>query len=68
MLARMAFMKALNRNVVVAFNPDAKKHHRGEQHAKEGPMTVVIYVDTSKQRSSPDHRKAFYADLLVKAP
>jgi hypothetical protein len=27
MLARIAFMKALNRNVVLAFNPDAKKHH-----------------------------------------
>ena len=29
MLARIAFMKALNRNVVLAFNPDAKKHHWG---------------------------------------
>ena len=27
LLARIAFMKALNRNVVLAFNPDAKKHH-----------------------------------------
>ena len=30
MLARIAFMKALNRNVVLAFNPDAKKHHWGK--------------------------------------
>jgi hypothetical protein len=26
MLARIAFMKALDRNVVLAFNPDVKKH------------------------------------------
>ena len=26
MLAQIAFMKALNRNVVLAFNPEAKKH------------------------------------------
>ena len=29
MLARIAFMKALNRNVVIPFNPDAKKHNWG---------------------------------------
>lgn len=34
MLARMAFMKALNRNVVVAFNPDAKKHQWGKHKLK----------------------------------
>ena len=34
MLARIAFMKALNRNVVLAFNPDAKKHHRGKRKLK----------------------------------
>jgi hypothetical protein len=26
LLAQIAFMKALNRNVVLVFNPDAKKH------------------------------------------
>jgi hypothetical protein len=34
MLARIAFMKALNRNVVLAFNPDAKKHHWGKRKLK----------------------------------
>jgi hypothetical protein len=34
MLARTAFMKALNRNVVIAFNPDAKKHHWGKRKLK----------------------------------
>jgi hypothetical protein len=33
MLARMAFLKALNRNLVLAFNPDAKKHHWGENES-----------------------------------
>ena len=27
LLARIAFLKALNRNVVVPFNPDARKQH-----------------------------------------
>ena len=34
MLARIAFMKALNRNVVLAFNLDAKKHHWGKRKLK----------------------------------
>ena len=34
MLARIAFMNALNRNVVLAFNPDAKKHHWGKRKLK----------------------------------
>ena len=34
MLARIAFMRALNRNVVVAFDPDAKKHHWGKRKLK----------------------------------
>jgi hypothetical protein len=34
MLARIAFMKALNRNVVIPFNPDAKKHHWGNRKLK----------------------------------
>ena len=35
MLARIAFMKALNRNVVLKFNPDAKKHHWGRHTLRE---------------------------------
>jgi hypothetical protein len=34
MLARIAFMKALNRNVVLKFNPDAKPHHWGKRKLK----------------------------------
>jgi hypothetical protein len=34
MLARIAFMKALNRNVVIPFNPDATKHNRGKRKLK----------------------------------
>jgi len=34
MLARIAFVKALNSNVVLAFNPDAKKHHWGKRKLK----------------------------------
>lgn len=34
MLARIAFMKALNRNVVLRFDPDAKKHHWGKHKLK----------------------------------
>ena len=34
MLAQIAFMKALDRSVVLAFNPDAKKHHWGKRKLK----------------------------------
>jgi hypothetical protein len=34
MLARIAFMKALNRNVVLAFNPDRKETHWGKRKLK----------------------------------
>ena len=36
MLARIAFMKALNHNVVLRFNPDASKHHWGKRKLKRG--------------------------------
>jgi hypothetical protein len=31
----------------------------GPEKAKEGPMTVMIYVDTSKQVGDKDHLKVF---------
>jgi hypothetical protein len=34
MLARIAFMKALNRNVVLKFNPDANEHHWSKRKLK----------------------------------
>ncbi len=36
MLARIAFMKAPNHNVVLRFNPDASKHHWGKRKLKRG--------------------------------
>ena len=35
------------------------KMHIGEAEAQEGPMTVLIYVDTSKQVGDPEHLKVF---------
>jgi hypothetical protein len=34
MLARIAFMQALNRNVVLPFNPERKDHHWGKRKLK----------------------------------
>ncbi len=34
MMARMGFMKALNRHVERVFNPDAKEHHWGKRKLK----------------------------------
>jgi hypothetical protein len=31
----------------------------GPEKAKEGPMTVLIYVDTSKEVGDKDHLKVF---------
>ena len=42
MLARIAFMKALNRNVVRAFDPDAKKHHWGKRALKRKNRNIGI--------------------------
>ena len=36
MLARIAFLKALNHNVVLRFDPDARKHHWGKRKLKRG--------------------------------
>jgi hypothetical protein len=52
-------LRALNRHVERAFNPDRKDHHWGRQKAKEGPMTVLIYVDTNKPVGDKDHLKVF---------
>jgi hypothetical protein len=53
-------MKALNRNVPRVFNPDRKETHWGKRkQAEEGPMTVFVYVNTSKQVGDVDHLKVF---------
>jgi hypothetical protein len=50
-------MKALNRHVERVFNPDRKETHWGK--TEERPMTVFVYVDTSKQVGDRDHLKVF---------
>jgi hypothetical protein len=37
----------------------AQRYPLGETEAQEGPMTVLIYVDTGKQVGDPDHLKVF---------
>jgi hypothetical protein len=56
MLARIAFMKALNRNVVLEFNPDAGKHQWGK---RRGTNDRADLLDTNKQVRDPDHLKVF---------
>jgi hypothetical protein len=42
-----------------AIYPSDAGAHGGPEKAQEGPMTVLIYVDTSKQVGDPDHLKVF---------
>jgi hypothetical protein len=37
----------------------SQRYPLGETEAQEGPKTVLIYVDTSKQIGDPDHLKVF---------
>jgi len=37
----------------------AQKHPLGRAQAEERPMTVFVYVNTSKQVGDPEHIKAF---------
>ena len=39
--------------------PETQKPALGETQAEEGPMTVLIYVNTSKQVGDADHLKVF---------
>ena len=57
--ARVGMLRALNRHVEREFNPDRKDHHWDRRKLKEGPMTVMIYVDTSKEVGDKDHLKVF---------
>jgi hypothetical protein len=59
MFARIGIMRALNRHVERVFDPTRKGHHRGAPQAREGPMTVFIYVNSSKQVGDVDHLKVF---------
>jgi hypothetical protein len=58
--AHIGIMRALNRNVQRAFNSSRKDPALGPAQATEGPrMTVLIYVNTTKQVGDADHLKAF---------
>ena len=57
-LARIAVMKALNRNVERVFNPDRKDTHWGNGSSRE-TNNCLVYVDTSKQVGDEAHLKLF---------
>jgi hypothetical protein len=59
MLPRIGVMRALNRYVERVFDPTRKEHHWGAPQPSEGPMSVFIYVNTSKQVGDADHLKVF---------
>jgi hypothetical protein len=59
MFARIGVMQALNRHVERVFDTSRKPPSLGKAKALEGPMTVLIYVNTSKQVGDPDHLKVF---------
>ncbi len=52
-------MRALNRHVQRTFNPDRKDTNWAKRKLARDPMTVLIYVNTSKQVGDPDHLKVF---------
>jgi hypothetical protein len=60
MFARIGVMRALNRNVVREFDSSRKDTHWGKEKLKrDQTMTVLIYVNTSKQVGDADHLKVF---------
>jgi hypothetical protein len=58
MQVRIASTTALNRNVVIPFNPEPRRIIGGSG-SSEGPMTVWIYVNTVNQAGDPGHLKVF---------
>ena len=59
MLARIGVRRALNRGHVREFSENAKKHHWGKRKLKREPMTVFVYINTSKQVGDAEHVKVF---------
>ena len=55
MFARIGMMQALNRHHVRQFDPARKNSSLGQEKAQEGPMSVFVYVNTSKQVGDPEH-------------
>lgn len=62
MMARIGVMRALNRNVEREFNPNRKDTHWGPAETKEGPVNVLIYVNTNKEVGDLDHLKVFASE------
>ena len=60
MLARIGVMRALNRGHVRELQ--RARGITGQEKAEERPMTVWVYVDTSKQVSDVDHLKVFASE------
>jgi predicted RNA-binding protein (virulence factor B family) len=56
---------ALNRHVARVLNPDRKDSWR-KRKLKRDEMTVLIYVDTSKQVGDKDHIKVFANQYAAK--
>jgi hypothetical protein len=59
MFVRIGVMRALNRHVERVLDPTPQRASLGAEKAQEGPMTVWIYVDTSKQVGDKDYLKVF---------
>ena len=64
MLARIGVMKALNRRTGVQFR--SQRSSLGQAQAEERPMTVFVYVNTSKQVGDPEHIRVFATTNLVR--
>jgi hypothetical protein len=47
------------------FNPDRKETHLGHAQAEERPMTVFVYVNTSKQVGNPRAHQGVRHKLLL---
>jgi hypothetical protein len=56
--ARAATLQAIHRHRA-GVQSRAQRDTLGEAEAQEGPMTLQIYVDTSKKVGNPDHLEAF---------
>jgi hypothetical protein len=56
---RIGIMRALNQPSRSGVQPQAQRAALGPAQAGEGPMTVWIYVDSSKQVGGRDHLKVF---------
>jgi hypothetical protein len=56
--APMGVLPAVHRHHVRDFDTSRKPHH-WESESSGGRMTVLIYVDTSKQVGDRDHLKVF---------